>query len=43
MMLDWQRNDGCYAFYDGSHLPDAIALHSKRVKERYRVHIFIEL
>lgn len=34
MMLDWQRTDGCYAPYDGSHLPDAIALHSKRAKER---------
>ena len=34
MMLDWQREDGCYAPYDGSHLPDAIALHNKKSRER---------
>lgn len=34
MMLDWQREDGCYAPYDGSHLPEAIALHSKKSRER---------
>jgi len=34
MMLDWQRDDGCYAPYDGSHLPEAIALHSKKSRER---------
>lgn len=35
MLLNWQRSDGCYAPYDGSHLPDAIALHSKKSRERF--------
>ena len=35
VVLDWQRDDGCYAPYDGSHLPEALALHQRRVKQLY--------
>ena len=41
MMLDWQRDDGCYAPYDGSHLPEAIALHSKKSRERFELFLAV--